>query len=726
MADDEVGYYQILDNYTIWRLETVADVHRVHQTPMRTLSFPSSPFLRAEIKPSFQLHHEVPLHKKRNLAKNLRAMIEDLQQKAERIEAEVSDGDIVTSIIPLRSKPSHSEEIFNSHQDGGKCEVSCEHFNQITMMKKQLEVLSRDKHFLEEQIVRLQLDKSSDQGTDSEKRVSKLETENKLLKEQLKLSIEKISQLNKEKCQEFSSRFSKSFSNIEMTRNWSRELQVKLRKYHECTLNLKEDLDSLKESFLCFQEWGLLQLQQGGIRIKEIKEKKQAIRSNQQPLLNGNFVQNQKDSAQKMEYLNSCEKKRHRETTIVNDSAPSAIEKNSDFGSDCNALKDTTYITFSDKRSTPVMRGSGVLYRIRPLLEKGAKSSIHVTQQVIQVQHRNRNKIFQCEQILQPSQSQEQLFELLKPTIISCLYGTNVCIFLYGETGSGKTYTAEGSVDFKGILSLSVDELMKIITTENKALGLNCSVAELRNEIFRDILNTNSKTNYLETKQSSDGGIMLANWTNVPIQSKNDYEKILARCQTVHKVHNCNMSHIIHNFRVCSSDQETLARLCVIDLAGSERMDKSPHDPIRMKEIQNVTKSLTCLGDVLHAINTKQCHVPYRTTKLTHFLQDYMQSNSKSELVVHLRMNDVNSSETISSLMFGQRTTGADMGQPGSKTPIKSPSRNESHTSTPRPRRPSTGLIMADTRSFIRRSSVSSERSSSKKMAITPQSEGNY
>ena len=175
-------------------------------------------------------------------------------------------------------------------------------------------------------------------------------------------------------------------------------------------------------------------------------------------------------------------------------------------------------------------------------------------------------------------------------------------------------------------------------------------------------------------------------------------------------------------------------------------MDKSPHDPIRMKEVQNVTRSLTYLGDVLHAINIKQCHVPYRSTKLTHFLQDYMrrrmsynawhtfrgwsfcvnfaESNSKSELVVHLRMNDVNSSETISSLMFGQRTTGADMGQPGSKTPIKSSSRSESHTSTPRPRRPSTGLVTADTRSFIRRSSISSERSSSRKMAITPQSEG--
>ena len=90
MADDEAGYYQILDNYTIWRLETIADVPRMHQTPMRTLSFPSSPLHRPDVKPSFQLPHEVPLHKKRNLAKNLRAMIEDLQQKVERIEAEVS------------------------------------------------------------------------------------------------------------------------------------------------------------------------------------------------------------------------------------------------------------------------------------------------------------------------------------------------------------------------------------------------------------------------------------------------------------------------------------------------------------------------------------------------------------------------------------------------------------------------------------------------------------
>lgn len=156
-----------------------------------------------------------------------------------------------------------------------------------------------------------------------------------------------------------------------------------------------------------------------------------------------------------MEYLNSCEKKRHRETTIVNDSAPSAIEKNSDFGSDCNALKDTTYITFSDKRSTPgtcwedvilasvtitqhylVMRGSGVLYRIRPLLEKGAKSSIHVTQQVIQVQHRNRNKIFQCEQILQPSQSQEQVgtnsyfydWLLLVSQLVNMLFNIHSCL----------------------------------------------------------------------------------------------------------------------------------------------------------------------------------------------------------------------------------------------------------------------------------------------------------
>ncbi|KAK8717338.1 hypothetical protein V6N13_044609 [Hibiscus sabdariffa] len=87
----------------------------------------------------------------------------------------------------------------------------------------------------------------------------------------------------------------------------------------------------------------------------------------------------------------------------------------------------------------------------------------------------------------------------------------------------------------------------------------------------------------------------------------------------------------------------TKSKLWLVDLAGSERLAKTDAQGERLKEAQNINKSLSALGDVVYALATKR-------------------GDSKTLMFVQISPSERDLSETLSSLNFATRVRGVELG----------------------------------------------------------------
>ena len=101
----------------------------------------------------------------------------------------------------------------------------------------------------------------------------------------------------------------------------------------------------------------------------------------------------------------------------------------------------------------------------------------------------------------------------------------------------------------------------------------------------------------------------------------------------------------------------------MVDLAGSERVSKTESTGQRLVEGQHINKSLSSLGDVIHALNNKHKHVPFRNSMLTFVLQDVLAIGNKVLMIAQLSPAGCNVQESLQSLEFANRVNKVVLGR---------------------------------------------------------------
>ena len=104
---------------------------------------------------------------------------------------------------------------------------------------------------------------------------------------------------------------------------------------------------------------------------------------------------------------------------------------------------------------------------------------------------------------------------------------------------------------------------------------------------------------------------------------------------------------------------ERRSKVCLIDLAGSERVNLTGATGDRLKEATKINLSLSTLGDVIRTLSeqsrTDEKFVPYRNSSLTWILKDSLGGNSKTAILATISPIDASYSESMNTLRYVER-----------------------------------------------------------------------
>ncbi|XP_038976129.1 LOW QUALITY PROTEIN: kinesin-like protein KIN-14J, partial [Phoenix dactylifera] len=270
----------------------------------------------------------------------------------------------------------------------------------------------------------------------------------------------------------------------------------------------------------------------------------------------------------------------------------------------------------------------------------------------------------------------EAVFVETLPIVKSVLDGYNMCIFGYGQTGSGNTFTMEGTTENGGVNYKALEELLKCSKESSSIIRyeLSVSMLEVYNEKIRDPLvdNADQPVKKLEIKQVAAGIQDVPGLVEAQICSIDEVWEMLktgARNRSVGSTNanklsllHCSMVRVTIKSENLESGQRSRSHMWLVDIAGSERVAKTEVEGQRLKECQFIDKSLSALGDVISALASKNPHIPYRNSKLTRLLQSSLGGDCKTLMFAQISPSSADLGETLCLLNFASRVRGVEHG----------------------------------------------------------------